>query len=78
MPVTFEQENLLAESKALLLRLEKEKIETFSDRDMRLILAYQMWADGMVWKNVQYLLKSKDPFWDREKILDYCKNVFGL
>lgn len=79
MPVTLEQEKLLVESKELLIQLgQGTSIDTLSERSVRLILAYKMWGDGMVWKDVQYILQSKDPFWNQDHMLDYCKNVFGL
>ena len=49
-------------------------LEDQSIENIRTLLAYEMWKDGMDWAEVEKFLQDKE--WSREQMIEYLISVF--
>jgi hypothetical protein len=53
-------------------------VQDMSLNELRTLLAYLMWKDGMPWPDVLTIWDGSDKaFWSREIICNHLKSVFG-
>lgn len=50
--------------------------ENATDTELTILFAYEMWKDGMEWKEVKKDIII-DETWTREQMILYLKEVFG-
>lgn len=59
-------------------KLKKKNIRSLNLNELQTILAYEMWKDGMSWRDVGEILSGKNPLYNTEKeIMNFLKTVFG-
>ena len=55
---------------------DREKdINDLSEEELRILLAFEMWNDGMDWEDIQKI--EHDSFWTVRNIITYLQDVFG-
>ncbi len=58
----------------------EKTLQELSDDEVRLLLAYEMWKDGMEWPDVDKEIIcdkwNKPPEWTRERMIEYLETIF--
>lgn len=57
------------------IHTEKTSLQNLTDGELRTVLAYEMWRDGLDWENVVTI--EFDPFWSPSNIIHYLQEVFN-
>ena len=55
--------------------LKGKDINILTESDLRILLMYEMWSDGMDWKDVQNI--ETDTYWTKTLIIQYLQSCFG-